>query len=1021
MASPVFDKEQFELRGHRPIGLTTEQRSSIETVVARVNGQLDWNAQLLGFNGPNYWGKRTPTSDGSYRWKGLPDTVNEKRSVLATAFGVYNRDKDYSQRPAPFNRTNVGASADQAFDIYESENNTRVLPFGQPRDLKYEKNPRLIVGGQYTFNALVVVEAGSGSDDAFYVVQDLEQEITSVRILDASATSLFVKKQDSTANPFLFFITDWIDCSDWTSEETLRQFIGVWGNKGNAIAADALFDALDIHGFEEDNGLTLDDISSTISVSDLLAYVGLVPGPSSSFVTSHFNFEVQGCFDFFTPSTSPGSPPEFGSCSNPNFTLSLFQTYSDDPAGIATDPGPENSVPIGCNGVEYLFPLTCTIDNAEYESPLGQFYLDGGDYDFPIIYADAVNDGIYDRDPLFNCDGLPEDYERIIDFDDLVTDVDGNPGPILMTDPGQFNETEIVASGGDYDGFVLGFDGPELASIGFDYSATSTYGAAALPCIEWVFDPTLDNDTYWPIASESAWMGTDDGEYDRPVISHPMASQTVDPCSATTTSFLTFDDGIFDEIVSPNCDLLYSDINPCSEDIDGEYYDPPFNPLPPPDSNADCLTECGMVDGEEYELGPNPLPIDDLNVDGGELGACTIYDNSFYDENIVITNDCDVNNGSFDSPTPIDTINDGQYDRPINPLCVPCLQQADSEVIPCPVDPIRVRLDKIIFSAPTWRMRPSVANSTTPLRLWKNRVLNVIDPDLDNAFVNPLIADENTGAEDISAYHHFARLPIEYNRNGKYWNRTEAVLANQSYFSRLQPPSRSNLPVLDEKPLLYDEVYQLSTTELPDDATFYAEDFLVSNVREYESNNQSGFIDSKISYETPASTRPFAGATIVDYDAFSARLLRDDGTRVGSYLKWSRKAPLSGFLASDLLSYKVRYTDDSEVITSDSAQILIPNTVFPDDPSTAPFTNYAVCYAYFVADLSAGDDPVFDPTALYCWRKDTVQNVQPLQQLLATNQDDPILTSDFEFINLADDGTTTTELVSTRSRYLKHS
>ena len=1020
MASPVFDKEQYELRGRRPIGLTADQTNAIESVIARVNGQLDWNAQFVGFNGTNYWGKRIPTTDGSYKWRGLPETVSEKRSVLSTAFGVYSKDLPYEQRPAPFNRSSVNASADQAFDIFETDGKTLVVPFGQPRDLAYEKNPRLIVGGEYVFNAIIDVQTNNGNEDGLYVVQDIEQRVTSVRLLSADSDSIFVSLKDSPAEKFIFFVENWTDCSDWISTDVLRQFIGVWGNKGNAISLDALFDSLDVHGFDEANGLTLDDVSKKISIADLLSFVGLVPGPASAIVTSHYNFEVQGCFDFFTPSTENGSPALFGECANPNFNFSLLQAYSDTPAGIATDPGPENSIPIGCNGVENLFPPTCVIDNEEYEQPLGQFYLDGGDYDFVVIYTNAVNDGVYDRDPLSVCDGLPEDFERIIDFDDLITDVNGEPGPILMTDPGQFNEIVLVASGGEYDGFEIGYDGLELASVEFEYSASSLYGSVALPCVEWVFDPTLDNSTYAPIAEESAWMGTDDGEYDRPVIPAGIAAQSTDPCVPLVGSFLSFDDGVFDEIVYPNCDLVLVDTNPCSEEVDGEYYDPPFNPLPPPDSNADCLTECGMVDDGEYMLGPSPLPVIDLEIDGGELGSCVIYDNSYYEEGIIITANCDANNGTFEEAPPGDFIDDGQYNRALNPFCVACSEETNPEVIPCPVDPVRVRLDRVIFSAPIWRMRPSVMNSEVPLRVWKNRVLNVVDPNLDSAFTNALIADENTGPEDAKSYRHFIRLPVEYNRNGKYWNRAEAVTANQSYFSRIQPPTKSTLPTINEKPLLYDEVYSLSYEDLPDDATFYAEDFLVSTVRDFDQSNQSGFIDSTIVYESLAASRPFTGATIVDYDAYERRLLTSSGFRTGSYLKWSRKAPLSGFLEADLEAYRVRYTDDSESIVSDSSEILIPNSSFPDDPNTAPFSNYSVCYAYFAADLSAGDDPVFDPTSLYCWRKESVDNIQPLQQILSTNLDEEILTSDFEFLNLADDGTTTNESVGTLSRYIRH-
>ena len=73
-----------------------------------------------------------------------------------------------------------------------------------------------------------------------------------------------------------------------------------------------------------------------------------------------------------------------------------------------------------------------------------------------------------------------------------------------------------------------------------------------------------------------------------------------------------------------------------------------------------------------------------------------------------------------------------------------------------------------------------------------------------------------------------------------------------------------------------------------------------------------------------------------------------------------------------------------------------------------------------IGSLRILTDPVFDPASLYNWRNDAIDNIQPLEQLLATNREDLILTSDFEYINLADDGTTTAGSIPTFSRYIKH-
>jgi hypothetical protein len=77
MAKPVFNPTQFELRNELPVVVSDEQQTQIELATGRVNQQLNWVAQALGWSGPNYW-----TS--------LPTTVGEKRALLGGTYGVYN-------------------------------------------------------------------------------------------------------------------------------------------------------------------------------------------------------------------------------------------------------------------------------------------------------------------------------------------------------------------------------------------------------------------------------------------------------------------------------------------------------------------------------------------------------------------------------------------------------------------------------------------------------------------------------------------------------------------------------------------------------------------------------------------------------------------------------------------------------------------------------------------------------------------------------------------------------------------
>jgi len=77
MAKPVFSPEQFELRDELPTFVSDEQQTAIVQATDRVNQQLDWVAQALGWSGQNYW-------------TNLPQTVHQKRAILGGTFGVYN-------------------------------------------------------------------------------------------------------------------------------------------------------------------------------------------------------------------------------------------------------------------------------------------------------------------------------------------------------------------------------------------------------------------------------------------------------------------------------------------------------------------------------------------------------------------------------------------------------------------------------------------------------------------------------------------------------------------------------------------------------------------------------------------------------------------------------------------------------------------------------------------------------------------------------------------------------------------
>ena len=142
---------------------------------------------------------------------------------------------------------------------------------------------------------------------------------------------------------------------------------------------------------------------------------------------------------------------------------------------------------------------------------------------------------------------------------------------------------------------------------------------------------------------------------------------------------------------------------------------------------------------------------------------------------------------------------------------------------------------------------------------------------------------------------------------------------------------------------------------------------------------------------------------------------------MGDYLVWNRRdRELTGFLQRDVDDFALRYTTASEPVVSDASRALIPNIEFPDDPDRASFSNYTVCYAYFVADMSASDDPVFDPANWISHRSRVICEPSVIAETLNTEDGSTILTQDYEVLAVDVQPGVTVFQRPTASRYIFH-
>ena len=69
----------------------------------------------------------------------------------------------------------------------------------------------------------------------------------------------------------------------------------IWGNKGSSLSLDFAFDSLDLHGFDEENGLGRSTQDQTVTLNELLSSVGLKPTIWTPFNTEQFGFKFETC------------------------------------------------------------------------------------------------------------------------------------------------------------------------------------------------------------------------------------------------------------------------------------------------------------------------------------------------------------------------------------------------------------------------------------------------------------------------------------------------------------------------------------------------------------------------------------------------------------------------------------------------------------------------------------------------------------------------------------------------------
>ena len=292
----------------------------------------------------------------------------------------------------------------------------------------------------------------------------------------------------------------------------------------------------------------------------------------------------------------------------------------------------------------------------------------------------------------------------------------------------------------------------------------------------------------------------------------------------------------------------------------------------------------------------------------------------------------------------------------------------------------RADITDLVFSGVTYYMSPNVYNAESPLRLWKAQDLQVaetLEHLAEDNYINPLLADLNDGPGPENWEKYFVRLPLEYERNGSVWQKVALTCQDFGYWGSSIEPEQMRCPPEDDLPAIYEELF-LYDTPVPDYTYVYSEPYLYSNVAYFNSIEVGQYQNSGVFPASDVQFDEFQEAELIEYDPLHNRqadvtspVAQGYGNWLGEYVNINPCIPLTGFFTTDLLNGSV---DPVTAPVWDASIYKFPPSCENQPESYAVDANhYKVSYSYFIADASTAEDPFFDISQEAAWRYPVTQ------------------------------------------------
>jgi hypothetical protein len=284
-------------------------------------------------------------------------------------------------------------------------------------------------------------------------------------------------------------------------------------------------------------------------------------------------------------------------------------------------------------------------------------------------------------------------------------------------------------------------------------------------------------------------------------------------------------------------------------------------------------------------------------------------------------------------------------------------------------------ISDLVFSGITYYMSPNVYNAESPLRLWKSQDLQVAETVShleEGNYINPFLADVNNGPGLENWERYFVRMPLDYGRDESVWQKVTLTCQNFAYWGSTTNPEKMECPPEDDLPAIYEELF-LYDQPVADYTYVYCEPYLYSNIAYADTAETGQFQNSGIFPTIDEPFDDFSEAQLVTYDPLHNRQADVTspvgggyGDWLGDYVNINPCIPLSGFFTTDLVEGGIEPV--APPVWDASIYKFAPTCENNAASYEVDANHYKIGYAYFVADASAAEDAFFDISKEASWR-----------------------------------------------------